>query len=417
LASVSADVEAVREASNMKRVARQPGKVGAWSFLLVGIVFADVSSAATDFFQSLRPYVELGLGHDTNVFRVNDPAQAGELIDGTDISDSFWRVETGFDSQFAHQRQEFRLRGRIFRNDYDRFDDVDFTGGDAALTWDWAFGNLWDGELGYEFRRALRDFANQVTPHIDVGSSNEISAVVARKFGTHSRLAAHGKLVDTKFSQENRLDLRRATTGLSLAYASRQGNTLSLDADYSTKESQGNANLDYTELVVGPAIYWSLRERSWVRGTLGYAERDQDNPALEDYSGLVGRITGVWAKSEAKSIRMSVWHEISSFGDEIATFALVTGASINPTFQIGNRAYVSFELGYETRDFRGEPDLPGQILPHRDDDVLTGVFRLEWRLTENSNISGEYRTQDRQSTRGGRDYEFNLVQLNFRVGL
>jgi hypothetical protein len=136
-----------------------------------------------------------------------------------------------------------------------------------------------------------------------------------------------------------------------------------------------------------------------------------------DYTGFVGRITGVWAKSEANIIRVSLWHEISNFGDEIATFALVTGVSIDPTFQIGSRAYVSFELGYETRDFRGEPDLPGQSFPHRDDDVLTGTLRLEWRLTENSNISGEYRTQDRQSTRGGRDYDFDLVQLNFRVGL
>jgi len=402
----------------MKRVARQLAyKVGASSFLLVGIVFADVSSAATDFFRSLHPYVELGLGHDTNVFRVNDPAQAGDLINGTDTSDSYWSVETGFDSQFSYQRQKFGLRGRVFRNDYDQFDDVDFTGGDAALNWDWAVGNLWDGELGYEFRRALRDFANQVTPHIDVGSSSQLSALVARKLGTHLRLAAHGKLVETEFSQEDRLDLHRASTGLSLAYASRQGNILSLDADYSTKESQGNANLDYTDLVVGPAVDWSLREGSRIRARLAYANRDQDNPALDDYSGLVGRITGVWAESEANSIRMSVWHEISNFGDEIATFALVTGVSIDPTFQLGNHASVSFGLGYETRDFKGETDLPGQVLPHRDDDVLTGVLRLEWRLTENSSVSGEYRTQDRQSTRGGRDYDFDLIQLNFQVGL
>ena len=346
-----------------------------------------------------------------------DPAQAGELIDGTDMSDSFWSVETGFDSKYTYQKQKFGLRGRIFHNDYDRFDDVDFTGGDAAVTWDWAVGNLWNGELGYEYRRALRDFANQVTPHIDVGTSNLISAVVARQLSTHLRLDARGKLIETEFSQENRLDLRRASTGLSLAYASRQGNTLSLDADYSTKESQGGANLDYTEFVFGPAIDWRPREGSRIRANLGYADRDQDNPALGDYSGLVGRITGVWDKSDANSIRMSLWHEISNFGDEIATFALVTGVSIDPTFQIGSRASVSFGLGYETRDFRGEPELPSQSLPHRDDDVLTGTLRLEWRLTEISNISCEYRTEDRESTRAGRDYDFDLVQLNFRVGL
>jgi len=402
----------------MKRMAGQGhDRPMALSLLLAGFLFSNASRAESDLFQALNPYVELGVGHDTNVFRVDNPAQAGELIDGTQLSDSFWSVETGFDSRLDYQKQKFEFRGRIFRNDYDRYDDVDFTGGDARVAWDWEVGNLWNGEIGYEYRRALRDFANQLTPRIDVGTSNLISALVARRLNTHMHLAASGRLVETEFSRENALDLRRASTGLSLEYSSRRGNTLSLDASYSTRESKGGANLDYTEFVFGPAIDWSLGEGSRMRATLGYADRDQDNPVLGDYSGLVGRINGVWATSTASSVRMTLWHEISNFGDEIATFALVSGVRIEPTFQVGSRASVGFGLGYETRDFRGEPDLPSQILPPRDDDVLTGTLRLEWRFTENSSLSCEYRTETRDSSRAGRDYDYDLVQLTFRVGL
>lgn len=389
----------------------------ALSLLLTGCLFSGASHAEASLFQALNPYVELGIAHDTNVFRVDGPAQAGELIDGTQMSDSFWSLETGFDSQLDIQKQKFRLRGRIFHNDYDRYDDVDFTGGDARVAWEWEVGSLWNGELGYEYRRALRDFTNQVTPRIDVSTSNLISALVARRLSTHLQLAASGKLVETEFSRENSLDLRRATTGLSLEYASRRDNTLSLDANYSTRDSQGDANLDYTEFVFGPTLDWSLSEGSRIRATVGYADRDQDNSALGDYSGLVGRITGEWSKSAANSVRMSLWHEVSNFGDEIATFALVTGVKIEPTFQIGSRGSVGFGLGYETRDFRGEPDLPSQILPPRDDDVLTGTLRLEWRFTENSSLVCEYRTESRDSSRVARDYDYDLVQLNFRVGL
>ena len=418
MARVSSGVKALREASKVNHVARQVrDKVGASLFLLAGMVFADVSGAQTDFFQSLHPYVELGLGYDSNVFRVQNPAQAGGLIDGTGMSDSFWNVETGFDTQLAYQRQEFGLRGTVFRNDYDRFDDVDFTGGDAAATWDWAVGDHWNGELGYAYRRALRDFANQATPRIDVGSSNVASALVARRLGTHMQLAVDGQLVDTTFSRANSLDLRRASTGVSLIYASRQGNTLSLDASYSEKDSRGSANLDYTEFVFGPAMDWQVRDGSRIRATLGYANRDQDNPVLGDYSGFVGRINALWETSSAHTIRMSLWHEISSFGDEIATFAIVTGARLEPEFQLGSRATVGLGLHYETRDFRGEPERPGQSLPHRDDDVWSGTLRLGWQLTKHSDISCEYQTQARQSTRAGRDYDFDLVQLNFRVGL
>jgi len=386
-------------------------------FLLAGILFADVSSAEESFLQAIHPYVELGMGYDSNVFRVQNVAQAGELIDGSDASDSYWSVETGFAGQLTHQRQKFRLRGRVFHNDYDQFDQVDFTGGDAKVAWDWAAGDLWNGELGYEFRRAMRDFANQLTPSIDISSSNRIEGSVARRFGNNWRLTADANLTDTEFSRENFLDLRRTGSGLSLAYASRKDNIVSLDASYTVKESNGTANLDYTEFLLGPAMDWHLSDSSRIQAELGYMARDQDDPALHDFGGFVGRISGEWTTSRANSIRISLWHELSNLGDEIATFAIVTGASIDPTFQIGNRAFVSFGIGYEARDFRGEPELPSQSLSHRDDELLTGTLRLEWRLNENSNLSCEYRTESRDSNRTGRDYDFDLVQLNFRLGL
>jgi hypothetical protein len=61
--------------------------------------------------------------------------------------------------------------------------------------------------------------------------------------------------------------------------------------------------------------------------------------------------------------------------------------------------------------------LPGPGLAPRDDDVVTGTVRLEWKFTENSHIACEFRTEDRQSTRAGKDYEFDSIGLSFRVGL
>jgi hypothetical protein len=391
-----------------------------FAFLVGGLIFADASWAAADFFEALHPYAELGIAHDSNVFRVQEPAQAGGLIDGTQTSDTYWTAAAGFDGELTHQKQLFLLNGRIFHNDYEQFDEVDFTGGEARVAWDWVAGSYWNGEVGYEFKRALRDFANQLTPHIDVGSSNVVTGAVTRKLSNRWQVTVDGELTDTEFSETPSLDLRRIGSGMSLAYVSRQDNTLSLDATYLTKESNGAVNLDYTEFEIGPVVEWRPHEDWRIRATVGYAERDQDNPIFEDYSGLVGRMSSTWTTSRASNIRLSLWREITSFGDEIATFAIVSGVGFDPTFQLGNHASVSLGIGYEQRDFQGEPE--GELLPDpgispRDDDLVTGTIRLEWKFNKNSHIACEYHAQDRQSTRAGKDYEFNSIGLSFRVGL
>jgi len=399
---------------------RDPARPISVALLLAGMQFAGPSFASADFLRTLHPYAEAGVAHDSNVFRVEDAAQVPDLIHGTQTSDTYSFVEAGLDAELTHQKQVILLRGRVFHNDYDRFNEVDFTGGEARVAWDWAAGRLWNGEIGYEFRRALRNFANQVTPHIDVGSSNVFNGEVERQLSNHWRLSVNGKLTNTEFSQDNSLDLRRISYGTSLAYSSRQENTVSLDASFSEKDSQGAANLDYTEFIVGPVMDWRPREHSRIRASLGYAERNQDSPAFGDYSGFVGRISGAWTTPHASDIHISAYREISSFGDEIATFAIVSGVSFDPTFHIGNHASVGVGVGYEWRDFRGEAELPPSPAPTftpRDDEVLFGTLRFEWKFTENSYVALECRAEDRASTRIGKDYDYNNIALSFRIGL
>jgi hypothetical protein len=119
-----------------------------FAFLLAGLLFADASSAAADFFKALHPYAELGIARDSNVFRVEEPAQAGGLIDGTQTADTYWIAEAGIDAELTHQKQLFLLNGRVFHNDYEQFNEVDFTGGDARVAWDWVAGRRWNGESG-----------------------------------------------------------------------------------------------------------------------------------------------------------------------------------------------------------------------------------------------------------------------------
>src|SRR5215213_1124053 len=140
--------------------------------LLAGLFPAGALAAEGGLLKALHPYAQLGIGYDSNVFRVETAALAGDLITGSELDDTVSTIETGINAKLTHQRQVFSAWGRVFHNDYSHFDEVDFTGADAKLGWEWAAGTRWSGNVGYEFRRGLRDFANQTVPRIDVTSTN-----------------------------------------------------------------------------------------------------------------------------------------------------------------------------------------------------------------------------------------------------
>jgi hypothetical protein len=117
---------------------------------------------------------------------------------------------------------------------------------------------------------------------------------------------------------------------------------------------------------------------------------------------------------------VSIWHELTSLGDEIANFALVTGVSVRPTFSIGRRTAVKLGLGYEFRDFQRElerPVLPAPGVPEREDDVVTAAVGVEWSVTERVKLLFDYDAQYRDSTRFAQDYDYHRVQMGFRVDL
>jgi hypothetical protein len=151
-----------------------------------------------------------------------------------------------------------------------------------------------------------------------------------------------------------------------------------------------------------------------------YAHRDEDDPALSDYSGLTGRVTGHWRSATQDTVTASVWHEVSTLGDEIANYALVTGISVRPTVSIGRRVFVRLGLGYEYRDFQREterPTLPLPDIPLRDDKVLTAAVGVEWSMSERVKLLFDYDTQYRDSNRFAQDYDYHRVQMGVRVDL
>lgn len=376
----------------------------------------------SDVLRTLRPYAEVGFSHDSNLFRLPDLGAGQQIFGEENLSDDYSTLTVGFDGELERSEQRLTLNGRVFRNGYSRFDQVDYTGGNANVLLNWTAGDLWSGEVGAQYDRRLRDFANQITPRVDLSDRGRLLLGVGRRLSDRIRLAVNANYTDVEFDEEQRLDLNRTTFGLELTFSSRADNSVSLMTEHLDVEylglSASGVNLDYSELRLGPTGDWEINDGLRLRAVFAALQRQYDATRELDFEGLTGRVTATWRRRNEGRLDAYVWRELSTLGDEIANYAVIEGIGIEPSWQVGSRTRLGFVFSYQQRDFKGEPALMpiGLDLESRTDDIASAAFTVDWTPLRNASFSLHIGTEDRDSTQTAKDYQSEIVALTVKVG-
>ena len=152
---------------------------------------------------------------------------------------------------------------------------------------------------------------------------------------------------------------------------------------------------------------------------IGYAERDNNDPNKTDFDGITGLIKLTRKGRDRDKLTASAWRDISTFGDEVANYAVVEGISIEPEWGVGRSSALRIFAGYENRDYKGFRNIGAPIpdLDPREDDIYTGSLWFDWRVVEIVTLSFGYTGEIRDSTRDTAEYDFNHIEVKVRVDL
>jgi len=379
------------------------------------------SSKTAAFIKQLNPYASLGVAHDSNLFRLPDPLPPG-LGPRDGLADQYATLAGGFSTDVDFSQQQLAIAGQIYHNSYNTYDELDYTGGNALAVWKWAAGNRLAGNLGYEYDRNLRSFVNRnaisAETARDIRTENALFADADIEFIRDWRLNLRGNWADIEFSETSALDLERFTGGIAVNYLSRAKNILGLDAELTQGKYKKDSTRNFDELDIGPTFDWQFGGRTKIRGKIGYTWREYKDLSRIDYDDFTGRVALVWKNAGGVTVKTTIWRELSNLGDEIATFALVQGIGIEPSWKISTNVTLRLVGEYEDRDFDGEdPTLPQLGLPDRTDTLYSGIIAVDWQILKPLGLSVGYDLQKRNSNREFRDFNARVIQARFTFSL
>lgn len=350
-----------------------------------------------------NPYASIGYAYDSNLFRLdnNVAAPAGR-------SDRYLIAAAGFESDIHVSQQRYELSGELSRNLFDNYDELDYTGARATSIWHWSAGEALYGSLGYKYRRSLRDFANQLRPDKvkDLRTESRFLGSADIDLPSNWKLGVRTDLANVGYSETQALDLERTTSGAALSYVTSAGSAVGLDAEFIKGDYDTNPAADFDEYTVGPTVEWQVTARSFLDARVGYTSRDTAGPDGADYDDITGRISYTLTDADRSKLKATVWRDLSNLSDEIAEFAVVNGASLEPSWKLPNGLDLSLRASYENRDFPVEAALSG-----REDDVYSASATIEWPLGRNVSLAIDFEMERRSSTRKLQDYDYANVEL------
>lgn len=339
-----------------------------WPFVPMGLFlffFSHSTLAAGIGNNVLQPYLNYTFTADDNMLRIRDKMDPQTLLGTNNLSDITQRIAGGVILEKDISRQRLSANLNWSYNKYERFTQMDNDARDFKGNWNWFLGNKLEGNMGASYVRALAPFLFQ--PGVK-NIRTEQSEFINAAWRLHPSWSLHGDFTHYTLNTDSNIDrlkfLNRTENKyeLGLDYVAPSESTVgillrNIRGDFtdfsaftpSADDSSADGKYDQKEIL--SKIKWIISTKSSLLGTGGWVERKNDSFTERNYSGFNARLTYHWQPTDKIGLSIKGWRVNESPRNLTARFALSTGISVVPTWQVTEKVKVEGDFSYRTINF------------------------------------------------------------------
>jgi exopolysaccharide biosynthesis operon protein EpsL len=365
----------------------------------------------------LQPYIGYGVGQDNNLLGLDPAASPGQPV-----SSLSRHAQAGMLVDKRINQQVITAALQFTHNTYDQLPELDNNGKDLRANWNWHLGNYLDGNVGSSYVQSL-------APFIVFHSRARNMRTERREYADggwllHPRWRVRAGVSKDWLAydlQSQAVADRVENVGeLGLDYLAPSGSTIGAQLRHArgnmpNPQQIGTLSVDnsYTQDELKAKVSWLVTVKTQLQFLGGLVQRRHDTFSARDYRGLNARLNANWQASSKVGVSVGTWREIGAIDDVTASYALNTGASVGPTWDITDKLRLESQLKRETSVFSGSAGI-SSTTPPRQDTVNSAVLKLVYQTTPHVKLSFQAYRTNRLSTLPGSSYPGTGFLLNAR---
>lgn len=348
---------------------------------------------------TVRPYVEYSVSHDSNYFRLPDAATAQTLLGTSELGVTSYRKGIGMDVDWKVRRQLLVLRSNVYRIDYDQSNLQSVTGWSGAATWNWELGNTLNGSAAYH---SARDVQNQSDVAVSgVSTQDTTGTSFNASYRVHPSFYLDGGLGHERYTYAPaaRSLLNRMEDNYSLGWRlpTRAGNFLGLQWRHITGEYPNQAPdlRDYQQSETSFNGSYAAGGALHVLWNLGYTRRTDGSGGSR---APTGSLNLAWVPSGRSTLNLSLAKSVTA-SDTVASSSTVStrSASLNGSWQFSAKTTLNALLKSEALSYSGDTA--------REDRVRGGTLSVNYSLFRSVTASLSLEGERRDSNIDTADYQ------------
>jgi hypothetical protein len=355
--------------------------------------------------------------YDDNLYRIpaNVAIVATGLAPNASRADSINTLSAGGTGQWFIGRQNIDLTLRADRSWFANNTDLNNTGGDGSLIWNWLVGSHFSGQAGAEFNRALPNFAEARFLGRDLIDVKNYFGNGSFQVGPHWAIngGVREQDVDHSASAAAFFDVKMRTGYAGLEFSTAVSDTFGLEYRYTKGTYPPNYtfdnvpfNRDFKEDTYRGTVKYAFTEKLNLDAYAGYLKHELSpqnilpTAIFGNFSGNIWRATLNWLPTEKTQLGFAGWHELHAFLGDASNYFIAKGFSISPTWRPTEKIRVDFIASREDQDYVAIQTVLGLLAPLRFDRVTAEqinffyVPRSRWTL--NLFLRNERRSSNEQ---------------------
>jgi len=344
--------------------------------------------------------------HDSNIFRLSDTDSRQ--------SDTYGVTTLGmkFDKRYSLQRIELDVNAQDYR--YQHNTALDFTALNYAAAWRWNLTPRLTGNVTTDRREYLdnttlvqstgsvnrrTDEANRIDAEYEVGAAWRLLGGVFDRTIKNSAILIQE--ADTKVSGGEAGAKYVFRSGDFVVYRYRNGN-----GEFSGLPVTAVPSRNFTDKEHELSFEWLPASSTSVQGRVAHLQRQRDDRASSEFSGLVGRINLSWVITGKTRMDAGVIRELASYQPSTSSYYDSERLYISPVWKPTEKTAIRLRLDQGIRHYKGVVGYEG-----RRDEVGQAGVSVEWEPQRFVKLIASLAHDKRTSNFAGLDYKANVLGI------
>ncbi|HEY3301836.1 MAG TPA: hypothetical protein VGJ90_13775 [Methylophilaceae bacterium] len=371
---------------------------------------------------SFRPYALANVTYDSNIFKLSNVEQAKSLLGTSQVSDVIQKKEIGLETKVRLSRQLITVDLNLNDAQYEKFNNLNYSGSRENVRWDWVVGDHFDGVLSYNDKEIASGFADVVSSNETVKSNNIIDyQKTAARLNWHFKpdWAVHASYSQEQYENKAAVfsynDKELDTLECGISYESSKQITTAISykntvTDYAHRSPQSIALFGSTNTQdrINITVGWNISPQLTLKSDVFFISLNYPpEHSVRNTDNLGYQLEAFYTPTEDAKVSVILSKDVIPIEDVFFSNSEQKRVMVSPSWKVTEKISVGGDFEYKTIDYLGNSDPASSA--SRSDEVTRFSAYSRYYPIQKLAIEAAYTNISRDSNTPGRNFNDETI--------